>query len=162
MRDWIGLVLLLALVGSPVRASAEVAGEREKTERPVLKLDESGLEMAPSVSALEDMERRLRAPRAGLAVSSIVLGGGAAMMVVGFLNFEDAGICVYGDCGRTPTWTVAVAVSGALLTIGGLVGIIVSGNRLAERKRELYELKNARSGTPRRAQWDLARSRLAF
>jgi hypothetical protein len=46
--------------------------------------------------------------------------------------------------------------------VGGGLGMIASGGLLGARKRKLRELRQAHYGTPRRAQWDLARSRLVF
>jgi hypothetical protein len=45
--------------------------------------------------------------------------------------------------------------------VGGAAGMIATGILLGVRKRKL-RLQEADYGTPRRVQWDLARSRLVF
>jgi hypothetical protein len=191
MRYLVGFVLGLALAASPLSASAQTdhqatlaepqqlalvppdwdwchdpfCPEPSKTEvapeRPVLGLDESGLEITPSAPTLEEMERRVRRARAGLATSVIVFGGGIAMMGVGFANFEPF-ICIFEPCPETPTWAVGLAIPGTFATIGGLVGMIVSGKRLGERKQQPRSPVGAEKAQQRRAQWDVARSRLVF
>jgi hypothetical protein len=51
---------------------------------------------------------------------------------------------------------------GCLLLVGGFAGMVASGILLRRRKFERDWLRQAHYGTPRRAQWDLARSRLVF
>ena len=46
--------------------------------------------------------------------------------------------------------------------VGGNTEVMSSGGMLARRKRKQRELQEAHYGTPRRVQWDLARSRLVF
>jgi hypothetical protein len=48
------------------------------------------------------------------------------------------------------------------LAVGGAAGMIISGAVLGVRKGKLRRLQHAHHGTPRRVQWDLARSRLVF
>jgi hypothetical protein len=52
--------------------------------------------------------------------------------------------------------------TGFALASGGIVGMMTTGGMLARRKRKQRELQEAHYGTPRRVQWDLARSRLVF
>ena len=54
------------------------------------------------------------------------------------------------------------ATVGAILAAAGAIGMIVTGATLGSRNRQLRKLEQARDGTSRRAQWDLARSRLVF
>jgi hypothetical protein len=49
-----------------------------------------------------------------------------------------------------------------LLMISGAVGMIASGIVLGFSKGELRRLQEAHHGTPRRVQWDLARSLVVF
>jgi hypothetical protein len=47
--------------------------------------------------------------------------------------------------------------------LGGIVGMAVSGSRMAGRKAERRHFQEAHYGKrPRRVQWDVAQSRLVF
>ena len=48
------------------------------------------------------------------------------------------------------------------MPVGGIGGTIASGVLLRRGKRDRDWLRQAHYATPRRAQWDLARSRLVF
>jgi len=61
-----------------------------------------------------------------------------------------------------PSEGIGLFAGGSVLTIGGLVGTIITGRMLAQRKRKLRGLTEARYEGPRRVQWDLARSRFVF
>jgi hypothetical protein len=56
----------------------------------------------------------------------------------------------------------AVLWAGVGVASAGSLGMLVSGPVLGARKRKLRRLRQTHYGTPRRVQWDLARSRLVF
>jgi hypothetical protein len=170
MRYLVGLMCVLAgVVALPQSASAE-AGEADTTSEPNLQEPapeepSAEVKLAP---AAEYRKTQVRRAKIGLAASVIAFGGGVAMMGVGFAKLGPV-ICISfgGDrvCGQGPSWAIPVAVSGTMLTIGGLAGMIISGRSLANRKKQLRWYAGApesRHRKPRRAQWDLARSRLVF
>jgi hypothetical protein len=131
---------------------------------------------------LEEMELRVRGARIGFGVSVGAFVGGLVMMGVALPNATL--VCVF-ECEPTPDWVGPVGGIGAILAVGGLVGMIVSGitlgrsqkeprrlepmspddltgAKLRQRQRELRNLREAHYGTPRRVQWDPAQSRLVF
>ena len=71
---------------------------------------------------------------------------------------EDAFISISTVPGRC----YALYGTGAILGLGGLIGIIVSGVRLARHKRDRDWLRRAQYGRLRQMQRDLAHSRLVF
>jgi hypothetical protein len=109
---------------------------------------------------LEEMELRVKKARRGLIGTSVILGVGVVLVVGGAVcsarNPPPPEELIYvPSCfglivfGLVPTWV-------------GFIGMIVSGPVLGARKRKLRRLQQAHYGTPRRVQWDLARSRLVF
>ena len=180
------MMVLAALLASPLSVSAQAGEERTEPtvgepipeqpappsepapEEPALKLelDAAGVEVAPSPPRTEYLKAPIRRARIGLAGSVIAFGGGVAMMGVGFANIEwGSNIVCFDPCPQTPAWATSLAVIGPLLAIGGLAGMIVSGKTLVWRKKQLRWYTGAsesRCQTPRRVQWDLARSRLVF
>jgi hypothetical protein len=143
--------------------SSEPASEQPALQ---LKLDDAGVEVAPSPPRTEYLKAPVRRARGGLSVSVIAFGGGVAMMGVAFANIEFLEhLCLSEPCPQTPPWAIPVAVTGLVLTIGGLAGMILSGRRLTHLKKQLRwyaDAPESRDGTPRRVQWDLARSRVVF
>jgi hypothetical protein len=132
-----------------------------------LRLDAAGVEVAPSTPRTEYLKTHVRRARIGLSVSVMSFAGGVAMMGVAFANVEvGARFCLFGvPCPETPSWVIPVAVSGTFITIGGLTGMIISGRKLADGKKQLRWYAGAsksRCRRPRRARWDLARSRVVF
>jgi hypothetical protein len=99
----------------------------------------------PYSDELEAMELRVKRAKIGLGVS-----------VVGMVGFGV--LFLYGAAADD---TAALA-TGLILSLGGLGGTIASGILLRRRKRDRDRLLEAHYGTPRRVQWDLARSRLVF
>jgi hypothetical protein len=108
----------------------------------------------PQVSkdyTLEELELRVWRTKIGLGVSTCASVLGVALLLAGTLAAD----CWEWDA---PTKCDVLPIVGGTLFVGGLVGVVVSSvlNAQAQRrKREHY-------GTQRRAQWDLARSRLVF
>jgi hypothetical protein len=129
-----------------------------------LKLDDAGVEVVPSPPrtfdgyTLEEMELRVKKARRGLIGTSVILG-------LGVVLWSSAAAC--SDPPSTEEFLdlppcFGLIVTGLVLTGVGLVGMIVSGPVLGARKRKLRRLDQAHYGTPRRVQWDLARSRVVF
>jgi hypothetical protein len=183
MRYLAGFVVVVAVVVLPPSTSAQ-AGEESATAEPnlqepaplsepapeepalQLKLDDAGVGLAPTTRGSDYRKTQLRRARIGLAGSVIAFGGGVAMMGVGFANVEwGSNVVCFDPCQQTPAWARTLSILGPLLTIGGLVGMILTSKRLAQQKTELRWYAGApesRYGKPRRVQWDLARSRLVF
>jgi hypothetical protein len=128
-----------------------------------LKLDDAGVEVAPSPPrtpdgfTLEEMELRVRRAKIGFNVSLGVLGAGSAI----FLVASFVAIAQWGEDKSFDRAETAMLTGGVLLT-AGLVGFVTSAILLSRRKRDRDTLRTAHYGTPRRVQWDLARSRLVF
>jgi hypothetical protein len=145
---------------TPNRRQSEPAQEAPALQ---LELDSAGLGVVPSPARTVDgytrkeIERRVQRAKRGLGVSVVPLFAGGMMMIVGtmgtkcFWNSENQKSCdrlLYG---------------GAGLAAVGAAGMIATGILLAVRKRKLRTLREvAYSEGRRRAQWDLARSRLVF
>jgi hypothetical protein len=127
-------------------------------ERPVSELHESGIEVTPRAApTVEDLEQRVLRARHGLILSSVIAAAGAAATGAGAAGARNA------DDIDSAIGLAALASFGALLMVGGIVGIGISGGRLSTARREQRErLREAQHGGPRRVQWDLARSRLMF
>ena len=139
----------------------DVPASRPSPEEPALqlKLDDAGVQLVsppprtPDGYTLEEMDRRVERAKIGLGVSAgLVLVGVALVLAPAFK-------CFLGEwtesCNRLENAGIAVMVGGGL-------GMIASGGLLGARKRKLRELRQAHYGTPRRVQWDLARSRVVF
>ena len=128
-----------------------------------LQLDSAGVDVVPSPLrtadgyTVEEMEVRVRRARIGLLSTTCVAVGGAVLFGAGAAR-----------AGSSQDWDVfsrangALLISGMSLMIGGAVGMIATGTMLGSRKGELRGLREARYEGPRRAQWDLAQSRLVF
>jgi hypothetical protein len=182
MRYLVGFVLAMALAVSPLIVSAQDAEEattvEPNAEEPApssepapeepalqLQLDDAGVEVAPSPPrtpdgfTLEEMELRLKRARRGLYISAGIFVAGLTMGFVALANWES---CFFRwECPENPDWVAPVGWTGFLLAVGGLAGTITSG-RVARRRRDGRDWLRRHYGTPRRAQWDLARSRLVF
>jgi hypothetical protein len=183
MRYLFGFLCVCAMVWtSPENASAQDAEEaatpepslQEPSSEPAsegpalqLKLDSAGVDVVPSPPrtvdgyTLEEMERRVRRAGIGLGVSGGVLFAG---VVMGAIALSEAApfFCILEACPPTADWAAPVGWTGALLTVGGLLGMISFGTERGRRKRKLRELQEAHYGRPHRVQWDLARSRVVF
>jgi hypothetical protein len=192
MRYLVGFVLAMALAVSPLIVSAQDAEEattvepnaeepapssepapeepatEAKPEEPALelKLDDAGVGVVPSPPrtpdgyTLEEMELRVKRAKIGLGVSGGALLVGLVMGFVALANYESC--FLRWECPEYPDWVGPVGWTGFTLAMGGLTGMIVSGVRLPKHKRGRDWLRRAHYGTPRRVQWDLARSRLVF
>jgi hypothetical protein len=182
MRYLVGFVVVVALVASPLSVSAQ-AGEEGTTVQPSaeepapssepaskepalqLQLDSAGVDVVPSPPrtadgfTLEEMELRVKRARTGLIVSAGVYVIGLAVAIPGAVG--DCGYVYYGYA-TPPARCDPLLYTGSTLTFLGVVGMITSGVMLRRRKRDRNWLRQAQRTTPRRAQWDLARSRLVF
>jgi hypothetical protein len=140
--------------------SAEPAPEEPALQ---LKLDSAGVDVVPSPPGtidgytLEEMELRVRRAKIGLFSTAGVTGVGLVLFGVGVARSSSSQDL---DALSRENW--APWFSGMWLMISGAVGMIVTGTLLGIRKGELRRLQQAHYGTPRRVQWDLARSRLVF
>ena len=132
-----------------------------------LKLDAAGVEVTPSPSrtedgyTLEEMELRVKRAKIGVGVSGGALLVGAVISLA-VLMIGVSCVASFEPCSGSQTSYLAGVITGGVLFVGGLAGTITSGIKLRRRKRQLRQLQEAHYGTPRRVQWDLARSRLVF
>jgi len=182
MRYLSGFVSVLTLAALPLSVSAQEEGATAQTGvqapgRPDFSVERYGYEPPRSqkprrtadMDTVELMELRVKRARIGV----ITTGAAAA---VGFVLF---GVGASSACGLelgAPSeevscrgWGNAVMFTGAALGWVGILGLPTSGGIMAHRKRklrkhkrELWESPHSHHGTPRRVQWDLARSRLVF
>jgi len=124
-----------------------------------LQLDEAGVKVVktpartPRGYTFEEAELRVKRARIGLIVSA----GRHALGVV--FALPSAARCGTGD---VPAWCDPFFYTGIVLLPAGVIGMITSGILLRRRKRDREWLRQTHYGTPRRGQWDLARSRLVF
>ena len=107
-----------------------------------------------------------REEKSGVGRAKIGLGVSVTAMVVGLAVSGGAAassVCISFDpempCPPPPTAAIGIGIA---MMVGGLGGTIASGILLRRRKRDQDSLRQAHYGTPRRAQWDLAQSRLVF
>ena len=182
------LILLAMTLGAPLTlplsVSAQPAEEDSLSSRQVdegtsleqsapeepalqLELDDAGVGVGVGVVpppprtldgyTLEEMELRVKRARIGLGVSAGVYALGLALFVSG----------AAGDCNNIftqylPNRCQPLYYTGTVISLFGIVGMITSGVLLRRHKHDRDRLRRAHHGTPRRAQCDLARSRLVF
>jgi hypothetical protein len=109
----------------------------------------------------EEMDVRVRRAKIGLGSSAAALFAGGMFVGVGIAESYSA--CdFFEECAPVPKRYTAYLWTGTALLVGGFAGMVASGILLRRRKFERDWLRQAHYGTPRRAQWDLARSRLVF
>ena len=97
------------------------------------------------------------APGIALGVSLVSLGGGLAMVTVGVSQR----ICIsFVEPCYTPSSSAVLIGTGAALTLGGLVGTIVSSVALRDVERRRSKAPNHRAA--RWVKWDSETSRLVF
>lgn len=97
------------------------------------------------------------APGIALGVSMGAFVGGLVMVGVG----ASQAFCIsLGEPCETPRSSAVLIGTGAVLTVGGLVGTIVSAVELSDRDRRSAKAPSRR--TARRVKWDSGSSRLVF
>ncbi|KPK66326.1 MAG: hypothetical protein AMS21_02645 [Gemmatimonas sp. SG8_38_2] len=183
MRYLIGFVLALALVASPLSVSAQdaeegtapepSAGESAPPSEPApeepslqLQLDDAGVQVAspaprtPDGYTLEEMEHRVKRAKIGLGVSGGIYAVGMGLSFGGLACADNAPSDEFINI--VPGRCYALLGTGSVLGLGGLVGMIVSGVRLARHKRDRNWLRRAQYGQLHHIQWDLAQSRFLF
>lgn len=97
------------------------------------------------------------APGIGLGVSIASFVGGLAMVGVGVSQR----FCIsFGEPCETPGSSGVLIGTGAVLSVGGLIGTIASGIALSDSERARAKAPKQRN--ERRVQWELAQSRLVF
>jgi len=180
MRLLLAMTLLFGIAALPLSVSAQPAEEdslsswqvdegasleQPASEEPALQLelDDAGVGVVPPPPrtldgyTLEEMELRVKRARIGLGVSAGVYALGLALFVSG----------AAGDCNNIftqylPNRCQPLYYTGTVTSLFGIVGMITSGVLLRRHKHDRDRLRRAHHGTPRRAQCDLARSRLVF
>ena len=162
MRYLVGCVCVLALLASPLSASAQAAPEdslsswqveaKPAPEEPALqlKLDDTGVGVVPSLwrtpdgYTLEEMELRVKRAKIGLGVSGGVLGAGMVLLVAGLSGCTEI---VGGTCAD---WADPAIFAGAGIALAGGIAIYAALGIWAHRKRKLRRLQQAHYATPRR------------
>ena len=179
MRYLFGFLCVCALVGNlPLSASAQAGEEgaaaESNLEEPAppsepapeepalqLQLDDAGVGVVPSPPrtpdgcTLEEMDVRVRRAKIGLGSSAAALFAGGMFVGVGIGE-------AFGHAATVPKRYIAYVWTGTALLVGGFAGMVASGILLRRRKRDRDWLRQAHYATPRRVQWDFARSRLVF
>ena len=134
MRHWVGLVLAVALVASPLSVRAQG-------------VDPLGVN--------EAARNYVRRARGGVIGSCIAVGAGAGLLA--------GSVLYYNDDRTLDDWklgpNIAMGVLGVLATLGGLIGAGISSARLSDAKRQLGQEERLRSS---RMQWDPRTSRFVF
>jgi hypothetical protein len=165
------LILLAMTLGAPLTLPLSVSAQAaEEDSLSSWQVDEgASLEQPAGVGVvpppprtldgytLEEMELRVKRARIGLGVSAGVYALGLALFVSG----------AAGDCNNIftqylPNRCQPLYYTGTVTSLFGIVGMITSGVLLRRHKHDRDRLRRAHHGTPRRAQCDLARSRLVF
>ena len=172
MRYLFGFLCVCALAALPQSASAQ-RGEEGTTSEPnlqepvpeepalQLELDSAGVDVTPTPLrtpdgyTLEEMDVRVRRAKIGLGSSAAALFAGGMFVGVGIAES-------YGHADTAPKRYTAYVWTGTALLVGGFAGMVASGILLRRRKRDRDWLRQAHYATPRRVQWDFARSRLVF
>jgi hypothetical protein len=178
-------MVLAGLAALPLSVSAQEAEpsveEPAPTSEPTpedpwleLELDDDSVRLAPGsawaheyalelqeMENLREMELRVKRAKIGLGVSAGVLGVGFVLMVAAAGGALSTGI-VQPIEDTSGDWVDPALVASGVVAGAGVVGMIIAGGILAHGKRKLRRLQEAHYATPRRVQWDLARSRLVF
>lgn len=139
MRCVVGLVCVLTFMAPPLAVSAQT--------------QEGATSVEPSV---DDAELRVKRARIGLISTAAATAVGGAFVALGVAH-RDCGLLRSGA-----DWCVPVGTTGTVLLVGGAAGVITTGILLGVRKRKLRRLEHTRYEAPRRAQWNLAGSRLEW
>jgi hypothetical protein len=179
------VMVLAGLVASPLSVSAQgveegTASEQNLQEPPPssepapeepalkLELDSAGVEVVPSPQRTPDRytlkEMKLRVKRAafGFGFSGAVFFTGAVLVMSPFIRCDMIGGWTK-TCDRLAYAGIAVVSAGAVATIATGILYGVRNRKLRRRKRREWDtFRHTHAGTPRRVQWDLARSRLVF
>jgi len=167
MRGIAGFALLFVVLaalprGTSAQADEEGASSESTTQEPVsepapeeptlqLRLDDAGVGVTPSPPrtpdgyTLEEAEHRARNAKVGIGMSSIPL-------LLGVIALGTSTGTWFESSGR------ALQIAGGVLMGAGVAGLVGFGVMLGKRNSDLESLKSQQ----RRAQWDLATSRLVF
>ena len=168
-----GFLFVLAAMAWPPSVSAQAV---EEGAIPEPKLEEPMPSPAPgdevpdidslSQTAIENHETRIaqrtqlldqRRARRGLIASSVIVAAGAAAVVGGVAIARSK-----DELSETGP-AIGLTFTGGALMVGGIIGVGISGKRLSTARRgQRKRLLDAHHRKPRRAQWDLAQSRLVF
>jgi hypothetical protein len=128
------------------------------------------LKMAAGDYTPEEVRLRVKRTNIGAGVSAAALGLGPVLLLVGTLSSDC--FVILADPGYVyPTYCDVLPAVGGTLIVGGLVGLVAStvlnirvqGRRSWKKRwQRPWWRRGEHHGTPRRVQWDLARSRLVF
>lgn len=142
----------------------EVREPPPSTEKPELQLelDSPGAGFAVIPPATESRRRGLDARgRAGIGMGVSVLAFAAGLGMAAAAASQSICISLGEPCSR-PSWVAPVVVSGALLVVGGIIGIGVSASQLRKHPPDRYSSRVGRHAKRRGIGWDLASSQLVF
>lgn len=126
-----------------------------------LRLDSSGVSVAPPSRSLWREDPRLLKHRQGMIVSSVTFGLGIAGLAGGIVLAHNAeappDTWVY-----IPVGPIVLTFFGSAMALAGLVGIAISSSRFSQRKQELRSWANLEPEKKHRVQWDPHTSRFVF
>ena len=178
MRYLFGFMCVCVLAALPQNTSAQDTEEgatseqdlQESSSEPApeepalqLKLDSAGVGVAPGYPPrFDELELRVKRAKIGFGASAGVFLAGFVTGVIYLVAAEPFAVCLFDCPPPPPEWVDRIAWASTALLLAGFVGMITAGGIVGHRKRKLRELKEAHYETSRRAQWDLARSRLVF
>ncbi len=126
-----------------------------------LRLDSSGLSVSAPPPRRKQVDTRVLEYRRGLIGSSVILAAGAGCVAGTMVATRDF------ECGDTDWFClnggrIAGATLGSLVMLGGVIGMAVSGSKMADRKQKLRKLQAAKNSSSHRIQWDPHTSHFVF
>ena len=173
MRYLFGFVCVCALVGTLPQAASAQVGEEGATSEPNLQLvalDSTGVVFTLIPSADEqyrpELERKARKTRNALiGTLAVAVVGSSLFGIAQTQRVECPPRTVFSINPPTRCYTTAgdnLVWAGAIITFPALTGAFITGIMFGVQKGKLRRLREARYESPRRVQWDFARSQVVF
>jgi hypothetical protein len=136
MRCVVGFVCVAALLASPLSVLAQPSDSLVLSPGTLEVAEQSGVQSRLADLEAAYQEANVRKPRAGVAVSVLVMTGGLAALLAGVVFNSDF---FSGGQGSNPAGTALVA-TGSITIAAGVGGLAFSGVRLKRAKRERRRL----------------------
>jgi hypothetical protein len=146
MHSWIGFVLVFALAAAPLAVNAQASDGAQGIESAGVMVPGVGVMTTSQIK--EEIERlekkrdeiKLAGPRAGVGITSILVPGGVMMLGAGaaLRSLETEFLCPSDDpqCREPAAGSKAMLAAGAVVLVGGMVGIILTSRKLKQSKQE--------------------------